>query len=316
MSWYLYLLTFRLKSPLHIGFHKVMHLSLTRAYVPAKPFWGALTAKLTRTLKSSNYREVGEFVKKVMRFGYLYLSDGNNIYIPRYTEEGLKFGDLSQIEFEKRFISSLTSTSIEPYSFTAEEGTLHEVEFISPYEMEIGKKSEKPKPVFLKGLLWVSEKSENGMQIQIENNDLLITNGRNSIKFSDLVDTLQIGGERKYGFGHIQLDKQNGIRKIDNNDLRTIGFSGSWEDDNNRVLLKIEKVDENEENKFIWSHTKCDPNLKIKGSIEPIVGRDWGDKGPGRELRTYGLYWVPGSILIEEKTFEITEDFGFWKVVQ
>ena len=158
MSWYLYSLTFKLKSPMHIGFHKVMHLFRTRSYVPAKPFWGALTARLTRMLESDNYKEVGEFLKKTMRLSYLYIYDKetNVIFIPKYTDEGLKFGNLPEkelllIEFEKKFISSLTSTSIEPYSFTAEEGMLHEVEFISPYTMDGGKQ------VFLKGLLWISD---------------------------------------------------------------------------------------------------------------------------------------------------------------
>jgi len=307
MSWHLYLLTFKLKSPLHIGFHKVMHFFRTRHFVPAKPFWGALTATLTRRLKRSDYEKVGEFLKKVMRFGYLYLSDGNDVFISMYTADGLKFGNLSQIEFEKKFISSLASTSIEPYSFTAEEGMLHEVEFISPYE--IHKENEKPKPVFLKGLLWVSEKSENGMQVQIHKNGFSITDSKTNIMFSDLANTLQIGGERKYGFGQLKLDKKNGIRKVNTLDLGTLGFNGLWKDDKGEVMLELKK------NEFIWSHAKYYSDLKIKGSIEPLVSRDWSDRGAGRESRSHGLCWVPGSILMEGKTFKITEDFGIWEVI-
>ncbi|RLG20790.1 hypothetical protein DRN74_04635 [Candidatus Micrarchaeota archaeon] len=307
MSWYLYSLTFRVKSPLHVGFHKVMRLFQTRVYVPARPFWGALTAKLTRSLKSSNYREVGEFLKKVMRFGYLYLSDGNNLFILKYTDDVLKFGNLPQIEFEKRFISSLTSTSIEPYSFTAEEGMLHDVEFISPYE--IHKENEESKPVFLKGLLWISERSEEKLAVQTNENNFSITDGKNDVKFSDLADTLQIGGERKYGFGQLRLDKKNGIRKVDTQDLGALGFNGIWKDDKGEIILELKK------NEFIWSHVKYDSDLKIKGSIEPVVGRDWSDKGAGRELRFHGLCWVPGSILMENKTFKITEEFGIWEVI-
>lgn len=310
MSWHLYSLTFRLKSPLHIGFHKVMHLFRTRAYVPARPFWGALTAKLTRSLKSSDYREVGEFLKKAMRFGYLYLSDGNDLFIPKYTDEGLKFGnleerELSQIEFEKRFISSLASTSIKLYSFTAEEGTLHEVEFISPYE--IHKENEKPKPVFLKGLLWVSERSEEKLAVQINEDDFSITYGKNDVKFSDLADTLQIGGERKYGFGQLKLVE---FKEVNDQDLDRLGFKGRWKETEDEIMLELK------ESEFIWSHAKYDSDLKIKGSIEPIVGRDWSDKGAGRELRSYGLCWVPGSILMENEIFKITEDFGLWEKVE
>ena len=312
MSWHLYSLTFRLKSPLHVGVHKVMHLFRTRTYVPAKPFWGALTAKLTRNLKSSDYREVGKFLKKVMRFSYLYLSDGNDVFIPKYTQEGLKFGNLSQIEFEKRFISSLVSTSIEPYSFTVEEGMLHEVEFISPYE--IHKENEEPKPVFLKGLLWISEGSEEEMKVQINENDFSITDGKNDVKFSDLANTLQIGGERKYGFGQLKLEK---LIRVNAQDLDHLGFKGKWKEDKDEIRLELKR------DEFIWSHAEYDSGLKIKGSIEAVVGRDWKEKdynkdeqfGAGKKLTLHGLCWVPGSILMEDKTFKITEEFGLWKVI-
>lgn len=307
MSWHLYSLTFRLKSPLHVGFHKVIYLFRTRAYVPAKPFWGALTAKLTRNLKSSNYREVGEFLKKVMRFGYLYLSDGNDIFIPKYTDDGLKFGNLPQIEFEKIFISSLTSTSIEPYSFTAEEGTLHEVEFISPYEMCDDEKE--PKPIFLKGLLWISERYEKKLAMSIDENIFFVSNGKIKVAFSDLVSMLQIGGERKYGFGQLKLEE---AMEINDKNLGNLGFNGSWEDVDDEIRLELKKDD------FVWSHVKYDPTLRIKGNIEPLVGRDWDNKkrrGAGRKLTSYGPCWAPGSILMEDRTFRIVEDFGIWEPI-
>ena len=312
MSWHLYSLTFRLKSPLHVGFHKVMHLFRTRAYVPARPFWGALTAKLTRRLKSSNYREVGEFLKNVMRFGYLYLSDGNDVFIPKYTDEGLKFGNLPQMEFEKRFISSLASTSIEPCSFTAEEGMLHEVEFISPYE--IHKENEEPKPVFLKGLLWISKKSGGKFAVMVKENDFSITDGETEVLFSDLADTLQIGGEMKYGFGQLKFEK---LIRVNDQDLDHLGFKGRWKEYENEIRIELKK------NEFIWAHVKYDSELRIKGSIEPVVGRDWDNKkkndkkgkGAGRKLTCHGLCWIPGSILMEyRRIFKITQNFGLWEI--
>jgi len=305
MNWHLYSLTFRLKSPLHIGFHKVMHLFRTRAYVPAKSFWGALTAKLTRSLKSSNYKEVGEFLKNSMRLGYFYIFDGSKLLVPGYTDEGLKFGDLLQIEFEKRFINTLASTSIDPYSFTAEEGMLHEVEFISPYE--IHKDNESQKPVFLKGLLWISEKSKEKLVVQISRDDFSIINDQTEVMFSDLAEMLQIGGERKYGFGQLKLEE---LKEVNDQNLAHLGFKGIWKETEDEIKLELKKGD------FIWSHVKYSPGLKIKGSVEPVVGRDWSEKGAGRTLESYGLCWAPGSILIENKTFKITEDFGLWKVVK
>ncbi len=305
MGWHLYSLNFRLRSPMHIGFHKVMHIFRTRAYVPARPFWGVLTLELTRNFKSSNYREVGEFLKNVMRFGYLYLSDENNLFIPRYTDEGLKFGKLSQIEFEKRFISSQASSSIEPYSFTAEEGMLHEIEFISPYEIHT--ENVAPKSVFLKGLLWVFENLEGDIEIQINEDDFSMVYGKNEIKFSDLTKTLQVGGERKYGFGLMKLEE---LKEVNDQKLEYLGFKGRWMEEKDEIKLELRK------DEFIWAHVKFDSNLKIKGSIEPVVGRNWNDKGAGRELKSYGLHWVPGSTLMEDKTFKITENFGLWEIVK
>ena len=172
MTWYLYLITFKLLTPLHIGFHKVMHLFRTRLYVPAKPFWGALTAKMTRYFKSNNYCDIGNALKEVMRFGYFYLSDGKEIFIPKYEEKGIKYGKLSRIEFEKKFLYSLTSTAIDPYSSTAEEQMLHEVEYINPYIIE--NNEEMPKPVYIKGIIWVSEYSGSLSIKEFQDNDFLI----------------------------------------------------------------------------------------------------------------------------------------------
>jgi hypothetical protein len=298
MSWHLYSLTFRLKSPLHIGSHKVMHLSRTRAYVPARPLWGALTSKLTCQLAMTDYEKMGEFLKKTMIFGYFYLSDGNEVFIPQYTKEGLKFGSLSQIEFEKRYISSLASTAIESNSFTAEEGTLHEVEFVSPYSINDGK------PVFLRGLLWVSGFQGLGLSITFEDDDFSISYYNKRVKFSESLDALQLGGERKYGFGLLKIEGKP--KKEDVKDLKNLGFFGEWEEKGSEILLKIKKGDP------VWSHVEYTSDLKIRGDIEAIVGRDWDDMGAGRKLSTHGLCWSPGSVLIEEEAFKITHDFGLW----
>ncbi len=52
----------------------------------------------------------------------------------------------------------------------------------------------------------------------------------------------------------------------------------------------------------------------MKGLIEPVVGRDWEEKEAGRKLKSHGLFWSPGSILMKEATFQIM-DYGLWKQV-
>jgi len=302
MSWNLYFLEFQLKSPLHIGYHKVMHLFRTRYYVPAKPMWGAITAKLTRELKIHDYKKVGNFLNRAIRFGYFYLSDGVDLYIPRYNEDGLKFNSKTKTEFERKFISSLSSAAIDPSSMTAEEGMLHEVEFISPYVM-----GSDPKPVFLKGLIWVKELTESGISIgDLSNGDFNISCGSSEISFRRLVDNIQVGGERKYGFGLLRL---RNISKFNGDDLNTLGFCGIWKEEEGNVMLELTK------RSHVWAHVKHHQSLRIKGEVEPLVGRDWNAKrGAGRELKPYGLCWAPGSIVTEDVSFSITDEFGIWRV--
>jgi hypothetical protein len=114
---------------------------------------------------------------------------------------------------------------------------------------------------------------------------------------------LQVGGERKYGYGQLKLKE---LKEVKDQNLEHMGFRGIWKENENEIWLELKK------NEFLWSHAKYNYNLKIKGSIEPVVGRNWSDKGAGRELKYYGLYWVPGSILMDDETFKITKNFGLW----
>jgi hypothetical protein len=274
-----------------------MHLLRTRPYVPGKLLWAALTAKLTPILGIDNYTGVGNFLKETMRFGYLYPCIDEQPLLPKYTEEGLMFGDLSQNIFEKKFISSITSAAIDPDSLSAEEGMLHMVEFISPYNIDNGK------PTLLKGLLWIKESSTDSFSIVMKNNQAFIKYKTMEVSFRDkIANRFQIGGEKKYGFGLLEL--KEGPEKLNNKKLD--GFPGEWCENDTDVYLKLNS------NSPIWSHVSYSDNLSIKGNIEPLVGRDWqASKGAGRELTHYGLYWSPGSIFTETKTFKITM-FGHW----
>ncbi len=295
MNWNLFEWTFCLKSPLHVGFHKIMHFYKTRPYVPGKLLWAALTSKLTQLLGLNDYKKVGDFLANSMRLGYLFPCVQSEIYIPKYTNNGLMFDSLPQNEFEKKFISSMASAPIDPESFTTEEGMLHEVEFISPYTIDDGKQ------VFLKGLVWIRELSDNEFNLSINNDDLKITYNKISIEFKEqLANQFQVGGERKYGFGLLQL--QDMVPKNELND-----FPGKWHEKNGEVCIFINKDNP------VWSHISYSNDLIIKGNIEPLIGRDWDDeKGAGKKLKSHGLCWSPGSILCEDREFKVNE-FGIWK---
>jgi CRISPR/Cas system CSM-associated protein Csm3 (group 7 of RAMP superfamily) len=280
-----------------------MHFYRTRPYVPGKPLWGALTAKLTPLLGLDDYQKVGEFLKKVIRPGYLYpyieSNEKSELYYPKYTEKGLMFGLLSKYEFEKRFISSMASTAIEAQSLTAEDGMLHEVEFISHYTIDDGK------PVFMSGFIWVREFSENDISLSIKD-EVIITCLEKKVKFKDqLANRLQLGGERKYGFGLVELHKIVEIKDPKFNEL-----PGEWKEENGEVCISLKRDDP------IWAHVKHFENLKIKGDIELLVGREWDpDKGAGQKPpKSSDLCWTPGSILCEDRTFKVDE-FGIWRKI-
>ncbi len=297
MTWHLCAWTFQLKSPLHIGFHKIMHLFRTRPYVPSRVIWGALTSKVTPILGINDYQKVGTFLKKAMRFGYLYPCVEDKFFFPKYTEKCLMFGSLSQNEFDKKFVSSMASASIDSDSMSAEEGMLHEVEFINPYTIDEGK------PVFLKGLVWIRKIAENKLSITTQSNNFSINHNGVDIDFMNKPVELQIGGERKYGFGLMELKE---IKEINNNKLEL--FAGEWFEKNDEINLSLTEGD------AIFSHLKFD-NINIKGNIEPLVGRDWdtvSNKGSGRKLSNLGLCWSPGSILNERKIFKVNE-LGLWE---
>lgn len=298
MPWDLYESTFRLKSPLHIGFHKISLISRTRPYVPGKLIWAALTARLTPMLGINNYQTVGQFLKQSIRYGYFYLFVDEKLYFPIYTEEGLKFGKLQQNEFEKKFISSMTSTAIQPQTLTAEEGMLHEIEFINPYTIDDGNK------VYLKGLLWI--KDIKGSEINISKEDgSVIFHREQKVVTLEKGFYLQIGGERRYGFGLIELAE---IKKISGSDLSPFNL-GKWQEQNGEVIISLDKGSP------VLGHVKYSNNLNIKGDLELIVRRDWdNEKGAGKLLKAEGLFWMPGSILVEDKNFKVI-DLGFWEAL-
>ena len=176
MDWVHYALRFRLRSPLHVGHRRVGNLMQTKPYVPGKPLWAALTARLTRDTHTypsrADYKCVGDTLAKNFRFGYLWPSlDG---------ERPCFFWDYEG--FEYTLLASYVSTALDYSRSAADEGTLHEVEYLSPYTRDEGR------PVFLVGDLWVQDSLPEKL------------NG-----WKDALGRIQLGGERSYGWGRVRL---------------------------------------------------------------------------------------------------------------
>ena len=138
MTWAHYRLTFRLLSPLHVGYRRTGNLMQTRPYVPGRLLWAALTARLTRGAGQGDdpeaYQRLGHAVQEHFRFGYLWPGLGEKdadkkIYVP---PKRPYFPWEHKEDFDYLLLGSVMSTALDPHQTTAHEGSLHEVEYLAP----------------------------------------------------------------------------------------------------------------------------------------------------------------------------------------
>jgi len=177
--WCKHRLVFQLLSPLHVGAGRVGNLQRTRRYVPGKLLWAALTARLTRNkgpASGFDYVEMGKRVSAAFRFGYLYpaLLSGSDYAVFHPWDP----------EFDYRFLGSYASTALTEDNAGAEDGSLHETEFIRYHATPLTA-GEVPRQVFLSGSLWVFGNGVDG--------------------WKDALRRVSIGGERGYGWGRMIL---------------------------------------------------------------------------------------------------------------
>lgn len=291
MSRHAYRLVFRLESPLHIGRRKINNLMQTRYYVPGRVFWGAVTAHLTRWLGGTDYRRVGTLVRDYLRFGYFFPAKipDEPLYPRQDRQHPAEFvygqNTLPEAKFEREFLNVVTSTAIAHETNAAEEASLHEVEFLTP-SLALGR------PVYLVGHLFVhgDEKiTSTGADVQVQGISL----------FSQVLASLRIGGERRYGFGRLTLDR-NMCQPVDEMfgyDLRR--NEGRW-----CVTVPAQQP--------LLAHATTG-GLRLSGAVEPLVSREWKkERGPGRQITLLDLCYAPGSLVTSTTTFAI-DRYGIWK---
>ncbi|HED04512.1 MAG TPA: hypothetical protein ENI60_07080 [Candidatus Fraserbacteria bacterium] len=281
MTWTAYRIVLRLKSPLHVGQLTIGNLQRTRPYVPGKTLWGALTARLTRDDLNSNgdYQAMGERVNDELAFSYFYPAlndDGKEALYPDYTEKGLCYGPkgMSPDEFAWHLLSSYASTAVDARRTAAKEGSLHETEFISPYDNEAGD------PVYLVGYVFEQVGSV--------------------LPWKEALNCLQLGGERKYGWGRISLSGEpqqaDGL------------FGYSFDLAGERPVIMVEA------GKPLLAHTVAE-GVSARGQIEPLVGRETRTEEEFGEFfqPQVQICWAPGSVTTRE-TLVAIGPYGIWEV--
>lgn len=304
MMWHEVNLLYELKSPVHIGYlpsKKGSVISPTRYYVPGKNFWGAFTKILTETLynnpTSQNYRDVGEWFKKNVRFTYFYIYDEKKcLLFPKYTEkEGLRYGNMSPSEFQNKFIGSFISTAIDKGKGTAEDESLHEIEYINPkYSTGKGIKNTK---IF--GKMFIKKQAEQELKdvsnrIKIDRNGITVDN-------KDPFKVIFVGGELNYGFGKIEKLESTSDKYPEN-----IKFDLTSDDG---VYIDFT---------LIMGHMKYFKNYQFKGDVEMISGREYKAnennlrQNPGKKVIHPEHYFTPGTRVIGPKK-KIEMDYsGLW----
>lgn len=272
MAWSFYRVSLRIVSPIHIGWRKTDNLQQTRPYVLAKTMWGALTARLARDKGNFNYEEIGHKVAENLRFTYFYpttkphKTDIKDIKIDIFPWENID-------DFSWKYLNSSQNTALNQK--TAEEGSLHETEYISP-------KTRTGDCVYLLG--YIFEK------------------GACDLQWRDSLNKIQLGGERGYGWGRVET--------VDIFKLNEECFEGCTVDiSQDSPIINVKK------NKCVLAHTLA-IDLDLNGVIEPFVGRETSKKESfGGKFSNAEICWLPGSIMKDNKKFEIMPT-GLWKCVR
>lgn len=262
--WTPYLVTFKLLTPMHIGWRKTGNLQQTRPYVTGRALWGALTANLVHNNGGNDYQNMGKEVDKQLAFTYFYPSTKKDT-VACYPWDNID-------EFSWKFLGSYASTALQ-YGHGAEDGSLHETEFISPVTRD-------DEPVYIVGYIFEREKC--------------------SLKWKDVLNKFQLGGERGYGWGRVSSN--NDPLKAD----KIFGLTIEVDSQKDRPVLIIP------EDRSVLDHTFAE-NIDCKGIIEPLVGRETDTKMAnfGKYCSTAQICWSPGARVNEEIKIEIYHK-GLW----
>ncbi len=279
MTWTACKVVFRLLAPMHIGWIKQGNVQRTRPYVTGKALWGALTARLTRDVPTlgGNYEEVGRKVNKELAFSYFYPATGKDVDL-------WPWGDQAD-EFAWRYLGSYASTALNYGRNTAEEGSLHETEFIAP-------RTRDDRPVYLVGYIFEHQGC--------------------ALPWQEALSRLQLGGERTYGWGRVRLEPMSSPlssgEKFFVDGLEMVL-------DGDRPTLKAKK------DAPLLAHTLAaefqgrQPVSSVRGPVEPLVGRETDPQGRfGASLPPARICWPPGSTLTADAKI-IVREYGIWEGV-
>ena len=225
---------------------------------------------------------MGQWLRAHCAFGYLFVCHGEDgddaLLYPSYSSDGLGYGRWTEPEFELHYLAAHVTTALDPASTSAQAESLHEVEYLAPHDRE-GRRTR------MRGWVWLDDVALE----RLAGDD-----------WSVWPDELQVGGERRYGFGRLHL-----CRPAAQEESLPAGYSFSG--DGARPTLWIEA------GKPLLAHALVD-GISAQGMVEPVVGRETqcDSERFGQHLTTAQLSWAPGSVTLQE-TFVLVNEWGTWR---
>jgi hypothetical protein len=262
---------------MHIGCGKVGNVQRTRPYVTGRVFWGALTLRLTRNeceeknepaIDSKQYNCVGEKVHTQLAFTYFYPATSQT--------DPIAFPWDNESQFRRCFLSSYASTALVYPQQAADEGLLHEVEFLSPRTLDEGKQ------VYLIGYVFEKE----GCTLQ----------------WQDACKRLQMGGERGYGWGDVECVE---IKPPENHDLfeEQATFNGGGDS----PIIQAKRLLAHASPAGLTATGEIEPLVGREWRSCNTTNRY-----AGQHVEKFGdICWIPGSVVERSLDFVI-RDFGIW----
>lgn len=320
MSWQAYRVAFRLVSPLHVGWGKVGNLQRTRPYLTGRTLWGALTAHLTRLeaadqsrpADATEYQKVGQRLHQHLSFTYFFpavkLKPGAHPDLPSNWLVIDDFWVCTPVANDELsghlFLDSYASTALNYEWMNALEGSLHEVEMIRP----------RTRPLVhtcLKGL--AADESADDLGAPVYLLGYFFVNENALDDWDAALHRLQLGGERGYGWGRMELvgkpsqandafgcelalkEKHPTVTILSGKVLLAHALAFDFKDEENRRKIVRRAVS------------------RVAGIVEPLVGRETRADGCfGVHVSEARICWMPGSGVTAETTVQIGP-YGIWQ---
>ncbi|RDV81259.1 RAMP superfamily CRISPR-associated protein [Ammonifex thiophilus] len=328
MNWTAYEVILRLETPLHIGWRRVGNLWQTRPYILPHQLLAALAARCAEWDVGGNedgspnpYVQKLEWLRKRMRFSYFFPTlerDPQGCYLPYYDERGnLKWkcgkceppelSELSAEEFDYLFLDAVMRTAIDHDRSAVQEGQLFAFEYVRPRCREWPGGAE-GKEVYFGGYVFLSEELSKELKKQVSAEESL----------ARLLDRLQVGGERKYGWGLIRVSEKD-LRGLPGEKIELYGRREITVQLESELYVTVEK------DVGIPAHVLLQGvKDKIAGQVEVVLMRSTRSEGDktfyGKEVLGKPCY-RPGSRCKDGSTKFLIDAgegnsgiWGIWKI--